>query len=507
LVDGTTEYPLVTPDEMAAEAWAAMARHDAAEALRLWQKLREDFPERPEGHVWPIQVLWLGGRLEEADVMAADAFARFPDHPDLLVQYAWIAMSRQRWEEALRWWTAVRSRAPERIEGYIWAARALWQCGRMNDAETMAADAVARFPKDIAALAEHAWVAVARYDWNAALLRWRRVCRAEPERQDGQIGLIQALRMIGRVDEAEAMGAKAIASHPDAEALLVEHVWTAVAREDWAEAAARLEAARVKLNDAERFESALGWVEYRLRLQEADGSAPVAEAPTVLRVPGEGEPGAAGVSVTDLMLSFESLGERCDFGAVQRHYGVEPLGLLRFAFSQYEALMRALEDRFSVVGTVEDTGFELYKDENILVMKKYNLIFHTFVSQKELPTPQKREAFRLQQRRRLAFLKDKLVSDLEDPQKIYVYSTEERAADADTEKLFAALRAYGPNTLLYVRPADDGHPAGTVEKRKDGLFIGYFTGMADFVAGNQPPFEQWRELCERTYRFTHGDGR
>ena len=126
------------------------------------------------------------------------------------------------------------------------------------------------------------------------------------------------------------------------------------------------------------------------------------------------------------MLSFESLGERCDFGAVQRKFGVEPLGLLRFAYSKYDALIAGLEDRLAAVGSVEDTGFELYNDENILIMKKYGLVFHTFVDQNELATEEKRDRFRQQQRRRLGFLRDKLVADLEEPQKIYIYSSEER---------------------------------------------------------------------------------
>ena len=199
------------------------------------------------------------------------------------------------------------------------------------------------------------------------------------------------------------------------------------------------------------------------------------------------------------MLAFESIGERCDFGSVQRNYGVEPLGLLRFAFTKYDPLLTALEDRFAAVGTDEDTGYELYRDENIIHMKKYGLIFHTFVYQNELPTDEKRIAFRRQQRRRLGFLRDKLVADLEDPQKICIYATDDRTSDADMRRLHAALRAYGPNSLLYVRPATNGHPEGTVQALDDGLFAGYFGGLADFVSGGQPPFELWRQLCERTY--------
>lgn len=492
-MDGIVEHPPLNSDKMASEAWEAMAREDAEAALRLWQRLRQHFPERSEGYICPVQVLWQVGRLDEAEAMAKEAFARFPDDPEIFVQYAWIEMLRERWDEALGWWAKARAELPERPDPHIWAARTLWQAGRLDDAKAMAEDSVKLFPDNVDAEAECAWVAVARHDWNEALRRWTLVTERAPERADGHTGSIQALRMLGRADEAENVAQAAVARLPDNEEVVIEYISAAVARNDWPEAAARLDAARSKFGDSRRLEESIGGVEYRIRSELATGAgaAPVNtdEAP------------AAGVAISpaDLMLSFESIGERCDFGAVQRRFGVEPLGLLRFGFSKYEALLAALADRFVAVGTPEDTGFELYNDENILIMKKYGLVFHTFVEQRELPTEEKRQLFRQQQQRRLKFLRDKMVSDFEDAEKICVYSTEERASDADAIRLFEALRAYGPNSLLYVRPATGSHEAGTVEVLRDGLYAGYFTGLADFVAGNQPPFEQWRQLCEQTY--------
>lgn len=493
---GTVEYPLVNADEMVGEAWAAMQRQDPEEALRLWRALRREFPERSEGYVWPIQVLWQDGRLDEAEAAAAEAFARFPENPDVLTQYGWIATQRQRWDEALRWWAAVRAHAPDRIDGYLWSTRALWTSGRLDDAEAMAVAALARFPGNADIEAERAWVAVNRNDWRAARQSWERVLEAEPQRRDAQVGLIQALRCLGQAEHAELMASEALARHPDDPDFLVEHIGLAADRGDWSAAAARLEAARGGLLAAGRFEATRDAV--AARRHAAYGQASPGSAAD------RGGAAAADIPANELMLAFESIGEKCDFGAVQRHFGVEPLGLLRFSFSPFEPLIAALEDRFEAIGTVEDTGFELFRDETILTMKKYGLYFHTFVYESELPTAEKRDAFREQQRRRLVFLKRKLVADLEEPQKICVYSSDDRTTDADAERLFAALRAFGPNWLLYVRPADSTHPVGTVETRREGLYIGYYPRLTDFMAGEQPPFEIWRELCERTYRLTQG---
>jgi Flp pilus assembly protein TadD len=491
-VDGRIEYPLINSTELAGEAWAAMSRQDPDEALRLWQAFREHSPERPEGYIWPIQVLWESGRLDEAEAVAAEAVERFPDDPELSVQLAWIANARQRWDLAAERWAAVRSRLPERPEGYVWGASALSQCGRTDEADKVAAEGMARFPEDIQALVEHAWTATTRQEWEEALRRWMRVNETDPERLDGQVRTIQALRMVGRIDDSEAMTAAAFARHPDNIELLIEHVWAAVARRDWSAAATRLDRARGRKEDLPRIESSLGAVEHQIR------SLAAANARAAFGADGVSD---EEISPNALMLAFESIGERCDFGSVQRHFGADPLGLLRFAWSHLDPLVAALEDRFDVVGTVEDTAFELFRDETILRMKKYGLIFHTFVEGVAREPDDKREAFYQQQRRRLTFLKNKLIADLEEPQKICVYSTDDYVSDANATRLFRALRAYGPNSLLYVRPARAGRPAGTVEVLEDGLYAGYFSGLTDFLSGNQPPFELWQQLCLQTHRL------
>jgi len=493
-LDGLIEYPLYRPDEMMDAAWAAMGREDHDEALQLWQALREHFPELADGHVWPLQILWQIGRLDEAEAMAAKSAAQFPGHPELAVQRAWIATMQRRWDEAAERWAAVRRHAPERVEGYVSGARSLWQSGRFDDAETVAAEGVQRFPGDIEAMAEHGWTATAREDWPEALRRWTLVHNVSPKRIDAQARLIQALRMVGRLDDCEAMVTASLAAHPDEPDLVIEHIWAAVAREDWPAAAARLDAARRDPQSDTRIAEIVEVIEPEIRQYLS-----AAPQPPAADIAGGGD-----ISPGELMLGFESLGERCDFGAVQRHYGVEPLGLLRFAWSKLDHLVAALEDRFAAIGTVEDTEFGNYRDETILRMKKYNLIFHTFVEGVATYSPDKREAFERQQRRRLVFLKDKLTRDLEDPQKICVYSTDDFVSDAEMMQLFTALRAYGPNSLLYVRPERPDRPAGMVERVEDGLYAGYFSGMTDFIAGNQPPFELWQQLCRETHRLANG---
>jgi tetratricopeptide (TPR) repeat protein len=506
-LDGLIEPLAIDPDELAGEAWAAMERRSWSEALDLWQRLRQSFPERPEGYIWPIQVLWQNGRLDDADAMAAEALARFPEDAEVSVQLAWIATTRERWDEARRWWTAARVRTSDRLDCYLGELRALWRLSRFEDAEALAAEALERFPGNCDIQAERAWVAVNRGDWEEALARWHQVLTIEPGRREARVRLIQALRFLGRPVEAEAATAEALAQSPDDPQLLVEHVLAAADRFDWPAATARLEAARQSLEKADLFRSTSDAIEAR-RQAERDRAA----AKEVVAAKPDPADSAA---LVDLMMSFESIGERCDLGSVQRHYGCEPLHLLRFAFSPLDALIEALQNRFEGIGDVEDTGFETYDGETILKTAKYGLIFEAKVWEKgiaasfdggalrivRLNTPKKIEAFQEQHRRQLVSLKRKLIEDLEQARRIFVHANDERTSEDDAVQLLAVLRTYGPNSLLYVRPADAKHAAGTVTKLRDGLYLGYYPGRTDFVGGAQPPFDVWRRLLQRTYRL------
>ncbi len=197
------------------------------------------------------------------------------------------------------------------------------------------------------------------------------------------------------------------------------------------------------------------------------------------------------------MLAFESLGIRCDLGLTQRHYGVEPFGLLRFAYTPYDGLMAALEARFEDVGGAEMT-FQHRDGELVGDVNRYGLSFHTFTYINELTKPGKQERF---YRRWFAHLKDKLLAELAAGEKILVYGTAGRLSDDEITALFTALRRYGTSPLLCVRPAEAAHPDGWVETMMDGLYIGYVERFSAFEAGEQPCFDSWRTICEKTYRL------
>ena len=208
-----------------------------------------------------------------------------------------------------------------------------------------------------------------------------------------------------------------------------------------------------------------------------------------------------------VMMSFESLGGArfgCEFGGVQRAFGAEPLGLLRWADIAPEDLIGALEAKFEGVGLPENTELFTYEAREGLEYgtrdTRFHMAMHTFVQANSMP------ADRLLQSScaRLQYLRRKIVQDLESATKIFVYRlTYDNLTCEQLSRLHAAIRAYGPSTLLYVRYSEPTHPNGTVEAVRPGLLVGY---LDNFGASRDDkplalPIDWWATICTAAHEL------
>ena len=215
----------------------------------------------------------------------------------------------------------------------------------------------------------------------------------------------------------------------------------------------------------------------------------------------------ATLSNAELMLRFEGLGgtaQGCEFGVLQRSCGAEPLGLLRWTQMNAESLAEALESRFDGVGTPEQTILDYftwptyteYRTED----RRFLMSMHTWVRKEDKPYD---DMFQMICQR-LKFLKRKLIDDLTDAEKIFVFKMGDRiCSGAQIRRIHAAMRCYGGNTLLYVRTADVVHPPGTVEQVQDGLLIGYIGHFNETPEGQVRPVDQqsWLAVCREAHRL------
>jgi hypothetical protein len=205
-----------------------------------------------------------------------------------------------------------------------------------------------------------------------------------------------------------------------------------------------------------------------------------------------------GLTIPEIALKFESLGENCEFGLFQRRCDSEPLGLLRFSSTFMRNLIRGIDTGFKGLGTVEDIDPRLeggVRKEYMIHEKRYGLVYHTFVYEGERSIWLMRE----QESARLKFLRRKFLEELEANDKIFVYKFDAPVAEEEILPLHMALNRYGAAILLWVVPAERNRPAGTVEVVMPGLLKGYIDRFAPNDNAHDLSFEGWLRVCANAY--------
>jgi tetratricopeptide (TPR) repeat protein len=468
------------PDPLLDYARLAEARRESGEAAARWKAARILFPERWLCYVGEALGLCQNGQLDEGEALLREAMERFPDEPQPILDHARVALLRRDWDEAAIRWQKARSRFPERPITYLCEAWALRELGHRDEAEALLREAMDKFPTEAQPVVDYARVSEARGDWPEAAHRWEAARRKSPSDIAGFVGGATALRELRQFEQAENLLREAINDLPPN-----AQVWSLLAdlatrRNDWPAALARWQEAQSRFPDQREFAHRI--LEARMRLIETgtatDGAAASeAAAPQGAAGPNTQSTAAeqAGAAMRELMLDFESLGgmlHGCEFGTVQREFGAEPLGLLRWSDIGPAELVTALEARFAGVGLPENT--ELFLADNagrreyITKDTRFGMIMHTFIHEDTI-THDKMFA---QACRRLQFLAQKLVEDLAGSEKIFVYKyTLRPLTTAEVHSIYQAVRGYGKGTLLNVTKADDGHGTGSVEQIDDGLLI------------------------------------
>jgi hypothetical protein len=206
-----------------------------------------------------------------------------------------------------------------------------------------------------------------------------------------------------------------------------------------------------------------------------------------------------GQSAHALVSKFESLGENCEFGLVQRRCGAEPLGLFRFALINSELLRRALDADLMEIANpnaIEITRgpIPLSGDkppEFLAYHAEYGMKYHIGYHEGEM-RPERLRPLVLQ---RLRFLVRKLNEDLAGGEKIIVHRTS-AASDEAAIRLGEALQRRGPNLLLWVVSEESPGKAGSIECIARGVLKGQIEGDS---CTKTPRLDTWMTLCGSAY--------
>jgi len=143
------------------------------------------------------------------------------------------AAAKRDWPASLSGWRAVLADAPGHVAAMVGAATALRESGRIDEAESLLAGPAARVPPNRLIATAYAATAHARADWPVAIARWTGVQCAFPDHPFAFLRGAQALRAAGRLNEAEALLARAVPRFADDEPLAMARAWLANARSDW----------------------------------------------------------------------------------------------------------------------------------------------------------------------------------------------------------------------------------------------------------------------------------
>jgi tetratricopeptide (TPR) repeat protein len=191
-------------DALAARARATQSGREWARARAEWAEIGGRFPHRWEGAVGEAACLIELGEYDKAEEMLSAAMSRFPDIWEPGRELGRLAFYRRDWPRGIARWRALRERFPDLAEAAGGYAAILRDSGNFAEAEIAHAEGMLRFPDYFWLAYSHALVAQHQQHWEEALARWSFVRDRFATEAGGYSGEAEALRKLGRHEEALA---------------------------------------------------------------------------------------------------------------------------------------------------------------------------------------------------------------------------------------------------------------------------------------------------------------
>jgi hypothetical protein len=203
--------------------------------------------------------------------------------------------------------------------------------------------------------------------------------------------------------------------------------------------------------------------------------------------------------------SFESIGDNCELGFMQKQKGVDQGALLKWCrIMSHLDLIKILtlpREQFYI----KDNLAPIYDD--MLVDKSSNIQFHTSLFSEEGDGVRKFVAldlkfdtiYQLEYEKKI-YMYDKFFSNLRSAGKIYVYKMNECNDISIAEEILRCLKIYNPNNnLLYVTDLDKER-AGSVEMLKPNLYRGFIKSFAPYYPVTEARLDFWEPMCQNAIR-------
>jgi tetratricopeptide (TPR) repeat protein len=179
--------PLISKHQAYTQAQAAMRAKDWPQAVGLWERVLSGFGADKASaaeFVNLARAYRLTGDFESAEKTIEQGRLRYPEFLTLDAERAEVAMARKHWSKAIELWRKVLDRAdgvpPSRY--FVKMSLALRHDCQFRTADRVIRQGLSCHPKDMDLESEFAEIAMARKDWQEAIVRWRAVLNDHGER-------------------------------------------------------------------------------------------------------------------------------------------------------------------------------------------------------------------------------------------------------------------------------------------------------------------------------------
>jgi hypothetical protein len=203
-------------------------------------------------------------------------------------------------------------------------------------------------------------------------------------------------------------------------------------------------------------------------------------------------------STLEILDGFESLGDSCEFGTLQKHAGIETMSMFKWSATPLLRLAGVIADDLAGVDDPKNVHMRIEQrsigsDEYMIDHARLDSPMHSFLNVDEMSMD---EAFQ-RQMRRLTLLRRKFLEDVRTGRRIYVYRSFDPRPMDEVRRVHEALRSKGPNRLLFVRHPGDGLEAGDVVIDRPGLAVAAIDQLAPYHAATVILTQMWPSLLER----------
>lgn len=198
---------------------------------------------------------------------------------------------------------------------------------------------------------------------------------------------------------------------------------------------------------------------------------------------------------------FESLGDNCELGFVQRFHGSEPSSLFRWATAPLHGVIAGLEDGWRDLYAFDSLlpwAYDMAWDD------KYQCAFHGNIACEIDDTGQlnfslgdaARHKVWTTERLKVVHLRDKTLKCLRSGEKIFVAKANAGLTLDACHRLKAALDRYGPNRILCVTPRETIAYEG-VMLVSPGLKVATISQLASYSRVELSAYGEWTNILQK----------